>query len=157
MKKWVVIVIITIAGLLIMTDTVILLAARREDEFNDLIDGASSISGVPKPLIKAIIRTESDFNPDAVNPSDPSAGLMQTTPATATVMLGYHVTVEDLKDPRTSIVAGTKYLAYLLARYQLDDAVQMYNLGEGKFRKGLRAPDYLAKVKRFYAYYGGQG
>lgn len=137
-----------------MSDMVVL-AARREHDFDDLIREASVNYGVPMSLIKAIIRNESTFNPEAVNPSDPSAGLMQTTPYMASAMLGYKVTLEDLKDPQKAITAGTKYLDYLLnkRKYPFDDAIQMYNLGEPKFKKGYRAPEYLANVKRYLAYY----
>lgn len=65
------------------------------------------------------------------------------------------ITLENLKDPQTSIHAGTKFLGYLIKKYPLDDAIQMYNLGETKFRKGLRSQEYLKKFKAAYAYYGG--
>lgn len=132
------------------------LAARRENEFDTLIMDASRRHGVPVALIKAFIRTESSFNPEAVNPGDPSAGLMQTTPPTASSFLGRPLTLDDLKNPATSIEAGTRYIAHLIRRYPLDDAIQMYNTGEPRFKKGLRVPDYLAKVKKYLAYYEGK-
>ena len=153
MDRWILIGIVIGGGLFLMADSAVVQAARREHDFDELVREASVNYGVPMSLIKAVIRNESGFNPEAVNPSDPSAGLMQTTPYMASQMLGYHVTLEDLKDPQTAITAGTKYLAYLANRYPLDDAIQMYNLGETKFRKGLRAPVYLANVKRYLAYY----
>lgn len=128
-------------------------AASHEHDFDTLIAEASATHGVPVALIKAIIRTESSFNAAAVNPADPSAGLMQTTPATASAMLGRTVTLEELKNPKTAITAGTKFISLLLRKYPHDDAIQMYNLGETRFRKGKRAPDYLEKVLRYEAYY----
>lgn len=156
MNKWFLIGILAIGGVLIMGETAVVLAARRESEFDDLIANASKRHGVPVALIKAFIRTESTFNPEAVNPGDPSAGLMQTTPATASAFLGRPVTLNDLKNPATSIEAGTRYIAHLIRRYPLDDAIQMYNTGEPRFKKGLRVPDYLAKVKKYLAYYEGK-
>lgn len=138
-----------------MTETVVL-PARRENDFDGLIEQAALTYRVPKALIKAIIRTESTFDPGAVNPADPSAGLMQVTPKTASAMLGRPVTIEELKRPEVSITAGTKFLGYLLERYPLEDAIQMYNLGETKFRKGSRVPEYLARVKKYLAYYQGK-
>ncbi|MBI5970579.1 MAG: lytic transglycosylase domain-containing protein [Deltaproteobacteria bacterium] len=132
-------------------------AARRENDYDSLILKASEGHGVPVALIKAIIRTESNFNPEAVNPADPSAGLMQTTPPTARAMLGRYVSIEDLKDPATSIEAGARFLSHLIKHYPLEDAIQMYNLGETKFlRKGIRAPEYLERVKGFLAHYSGR-
>lgn len=132
-----------------------ILAASKENDFDDLISRASIKHRVPVSLIKAIIRTESSFNPSAVNPSDPSAGLMQTTPATAGAFLGRPVTLEELKNPALSIEAGTRFLGYLLAKYPEEAAIQMYNLGETKYRKGVRVPDYLAKVRKNLEYYAG--
>lgn len=128
-------------------------AARREHEFDELIKDASYRHNVPVALIKAIIRVESAFDPNAVNLSDPSAGLMQTTPATASAVLGHKVDIAGLKNPVVSIEAGTRFLAYLVKRYPLDDAIQMYNLGETKFKRGVRASVYLSKVKQAMAYY----
>lgn len=157
MKGWHVVAIIVViaGGVFFMAKSV--QAARREHEFDGLIMGASEAHGVPVALIKAIIRTESNFNPEAVNPADPSAGLMQTTPPTARAMLGRYVSIEDLKDPATSIEAGARFLSHLIKHYPLEDAIQMYNLGETKFlRKGIRAPEYLERVKGFLAHYSGR-
>lgn len=150
MSKIILIGAIALGGLLMAEP---ILAARRENDFDGLIQKASVKNKVPVALIKAVIRTESSFNPSAVNPSDPSAGLMQTTPATASAFLGRPVTLEELKDPALSIEAGTRFLGYLLAKYPEDAAIQMYNLGETKYRKGARVPEYLAKVRKNLAYY----
>jgi len=108
---------------------------------------------VDPALVKAIVRVESNFIASAVNPTDPSAGLMQTTPALASAMLGRQVTTEELKNPTLSISAGTAFLSYLVDRYPLQAAIQMYNLGETKYRRGVRVPGYLARVMRYYREY----
>jgi soluble lytic murein transglycosylase-like protein len=65
--------------------------------------------GLNPRLVKAIIATESQFEPKAVS-SCGARGLMQVMPATAA---GLGVKRCDLSDPETNISVGTKYLAVL--------------------------------------------
>jgi soluble lytic murein transglycosylase-like protein len=121
---------------------------------------ASSRWSVNQAIIKAIIKKESDFDPDAVNPNDPSYGLMQVGLMVAqdygAVKDYKNPTAEELAelmDPQKNINIGTRHLSSLLSRYPLDTAIQMYNLGTAKYNRGFRVPDYLAKVKGFYNEY----
>jgi len=72
-------------------------------------------------------------------------------------MLHRRLTIEALTNPSISINAGTAYLSYLLSRYPIQAAIQMYNLGETKYRRGVRAPGYLATVLRYYRQYQERG
>ena len=104
--------------------------------------------------------TESSFREDAENPSDPSYGLMQVTPLIARAFGGWFDTLghQAIKDLDTNLQAGTGFLRHLLTRYgNLESAIEAYNLGETKFDRGLRSPDYRDRVLGFYREFGGNG
>lgn len=120
--------------------------------YDDIIAHASNRYGVDAGLIRAVIKAESGFNPNAVS-SAGAQGLMQLMPATAR-SLG----VSDSFDPEQNIMAGTRFLRDMLKRYNgdVDSALAAYNWGPGNVDKGTgRLPretrDYLARVKQFYA------
>ena len=87
-------------------------------------------------LVIAVIKTESDFQVDAVSPMD-ARGLMQILPDTAEWIAkeleeekSYQV--EDLFEPETNIRYGTFYLRYLIDHFKnLDLAIAAYNGGMG--------------------------
>ncbi len=119
-----------------------------------IIAKASSHYGVDMGLIKAVIKAESNFNPQAVSHAG-ARGLMQLMPGTAR-SLG----VNDSFDPEQNVMAGTRFLRDLLKRYQgdLDSALAAYNWGPGNVdRRPERLPretrDYLARVKQLYSSY----
>ncbi len=122
-----------------------------------IISKASQHYGVDEALIKAVVKAESNFNPNAVSHAG-AQGLMQLMPATAR---GLGVT--DSFDPGQNVMAGTRFLKDMLKRYQgnLDSALAAYNWGPGNVdRKGTGAlpretREYLAKVKTLYGQYTG--
>ncbi|MBA7497086.1 hypothetical protein ES702_07695 [subsurface metagenome] len=111
-------------------------------------------------LVKAVVKVESNFNPRAKNPSDPSYGLMQITPMLAQDY-GF---VKDYKNPTRSeiemiynvennLYMGCKFLSRLMKTYSFNQAVQMYNVGEYGYNSGRRNSDYLSKVRVAYGIY----
>lgn len=119
-----------------------------------IISRASRKYGVDVGLIKAVIKAESDFKPQAVSPAG-ARGLMQLMPATAR-SLG----VSDSFDPEQNVMGGTRFLKDLLQRYggNVDAALAAYNWGPGNVdRRPDHLPretrDYLARVKQLYASY----
>ncbi|MDA8429032.1 MAG: lytic transglycosylase domain-containing protein [Geobacteraceae bacterium] len=119
-----------------------------------IITKASQRYGVDSGLIKAVIKAESGFNPNAVSPAG-ARGLMQLMPGTARV-LG----VNDSFDPEQNVMGGTRFLRDLLKRYNghLDSALAAYNWGPGNVdRNPVQLPretrQYLARVKQLYSSY----
>ena len=121
-------------------------------ELESMAESVAFETGLDPYLVKAVISTESSWNPTAVNPSDPSYGILQVT---VPIAIAYGVISNadektELLKPMNGLRAGCRFLAYLVKTYPLDDAIQMYNLGETKFRNGARVPAYLSKVKGYY-------
>lgn len=85
-----------------------------EDRFDSLILRAREVYGVPFAWVKAIIATESSFNPQAYRAepaiNDASYGLMQILEGTAR-KIGFTGSRTDLYDPETNIMLGAKLLA----------------------------------------------
>lgn len=131
--------------------------SKNRNAFDKLIQTAAATNNIDHGLIKAIIHTESGFNPNAL--SRPGAqGLMQLMPATAG-MYG----VGDAFSPTENINAGTKHIKYLVDRYHdIELALAAYNAGEGNVKKYKGIPpfaetqDYVKRVlSRYRNLYGG--
>jgi soluble lytic murein transglycosylase-like protein len=76
----------------------------------DISDGQATF-GIPEPFLRAVIKTESDFDPRVVS-SAGAQGLMQLLPGTARLM-----GVTDPFDPRQNIMGGARYLQVLARRF----------------------------------------
>jgi hypothetical protein len=129
--------------------------------------------GIPEALMRAIIRTESDYDPAVVS-SAGAQGLMQLMPDTARLM-----GVTDPFDARQSIMGGARYLQVLARRFckQITSAgtvcgpdekvkvVAAYHAGPGAVERYGGVPPYetthayvaVAAVMRRYAQGGGDG
>ena len=97
-------------------------------QYDSIIKEASKKYSLPEDLIKAVIKQESNYLPNAVSHKG-AIGLMQIMPQTG-VSLGI-VDEEMLKDPYTNIMAGSRYLSQMLNRYngRLDLSLSAYNAG----------------------------
>ncbi|MFC4778498.1 lytic transglycosylase domain-containing protein [Paenibacillus sp. GCM10023252] len=115
-----------------------------DSSYDGIIQEAAAKYGVDPSLIRAVIHTESGFEPNAVS-SAGAKGLMQLMDGTARG-LG----VQDSFDPRQNVEGGTKYLGYLLRKYNGHEGVALaaYNAGPGRVdRLGIATTeDLLAKL-----------
>lgn len=94
--------------------------------------------GVDPRFIHAVIQQESNYDPDALSPAG-ARGLMQLMPGTAK-----RFDCNDTKDEACNVEAGTKYLAWLLKRFNGDVKLALagYNAGEGAVDKYQGVPPY---------------
>ena len=111
---------------------------REQRRFAYLIHQESKNYGVDEALVKAVIHTESYYNPHATSKKGAS-GLMQLMPATAEKYGVY-----DLYNPRQNIKAGIQHLRELLDVFpdNLKHAIAAYNAGINAVKKYNGIPPY---------------
>jgi len=122
------------------------------DGVEKLVREAADRHRVDPALVRAVIETESNWNPKAYSHKG-AGGLMQLIPTTAQRYGAY-----DVFDPQQNINAGVRYLRTLLERYHgnLDLALAAYNAGEGAVDRAHGVPsfretrDYVQKVQNAY-------
>ncbi len=117
-----------------------------------LVEEIAPRYGLDVTLVLALIKAESDFQPDAISPKR-AHGLMQLLPETAAL---YGVT--ELLDPRQNVLAGVQHLRDLLVIFEGDVtlALAAYNAGSGAVRRYGGVPPYRETrtyVKRIRRYY----
>ncbi len=104
-------------------------------EYSESVARYSFEFDVPEPLIYAVIRTESNFNPNAES-SAGACGLMQIMPDTFDWLADrLDETPNDgqVFDPDTNIRYGVSYLRFLYDRFgSWETAVAAYNAGHGR-------------------------
>lgn len=122
------------------------------NRYNHLIAEASRRYGVNEPLLKALIKAESNFNPRAVSKKG-AKGLMQLMPENIR-----DFRVNDPFDPRENIMGGTRFIKRMIDRYsgKLSLAIAAYNAGPEKVDQYRSVPPYKeteAFVERVLKYY----
>jgi soluble lytic murein transglycosylase-like protein len=103
-------------------------------------------------LALAIIRAESNFDPNARSPKN-AQGLMQLIPETSA-----RFNVKKPFDPVQNVRGGLAYLRWLLAYFKGDVALvaAAYNSGEGTVERFRGVPPYaetrayVQRIKRYY-------
>ena len=118
-----------------------------------IIFRAGEHAGVDPRLIHSVIQQESRYDPNAASAAG-AKGLMQLMPDT-----GKRFHCADLTDEQCNVEAGTKYLAWLLKRFNGDVSLTLaaYNAGEGSVDKYKGIPPYHETetyVKKIVANYG---
>ncbi len=146
------------ASLVVLFMALTLIFAFEVGGYKKYLDKAkyyASKEGIELSLVLAVIKTESNFNKNAVSKKG-AIGLMQLMPQTAEFMalrLGRQGEI-DLFDVDTNVSLGVAYLKYLSGRFSsLELVLWAYNAGEGRVKKwvseGLTSPPY--KETRTYA------
>jgi len=122
-------------------------------KYDSIIYRYSNNYGVDYPLVKAVIRAESGYNPKAVSRKG-AMGLMQLMPETASLF-----ECENPFDPESNIRTGIKYLKYLMDYFngRVELAVAAYNAGpKNVIKYGYSVPPFTETkgyVKRVLDYY----
>src|SRR5262245_16395115 len=117
-----------------------------------LVNTISSNHCVDPALVRAVIKTESNFNRWAVS-NKGARGLMQLIPET-----GARYGVRDFFDPQQNVEGGVQYLKFLLEKFNgnLDLSLAAYNAGENLVERLGRIPpiaettNYVRKVRANY-------
>ena len=125
------------------------------NRFDRYIDEAATLHDVAFPLLKAVIRAESAFDPKAVSKKG-ALGLMQIMPQNLKSFR-----VHDPFDPWQNIMGGTRYLKYLIKRFdgQVPLALAAYNAGPRMVdvHRGIppipETEEYVKRVMKFFYLY----
>lgn len=110
---------------------------------------ASRRFGVPEDWIRAVIRAESAFDPQATSRVG-AMGLMQVMPATYAELRVRYGLGPDGYDPRDNVLAGTAYLRELHDRFGVRGALAAYNAGPGRYQEHLDTGRILPLETRIY-------
>ena len=128
-----------------------------------VISESASVYKIPPALVKAVIATESNYNPWAVSARG-AIGLMQLMPETAREMF-----VDDPYDPVQNIQGGVRYLRVLVNRFDGDliKVLAAYNAGPEAVTRSSRdgslgvpripeTEEYVRRVLRNYQAFKGR-
>jgi soluble lytic murein transglycosylase-like protein len=110
--------------------------------FDEYITQACYTYDVDADLVRAMIKVESNYNPNAVS-NKGAQGLMQIMPTTA-----QQIRLIDPFHPRDNIFAGVGYFRALLDRYNGNErwALAAYNAGPGAVDKYGGVPPYTETI-----------
>jgi len=130
-------------------------AASQEDIDASILQAAARHNVDPN-LVRAVIKVESNFNPNAVSRKG-AMGLMQLMPSTAR-----QLKVQNPFDPEQNVDAGVRHLKQLLESYGGDVRLTLaaYNAGAGAVSRSAGVPryaetqNYVRRITKLY--YGGE-
>ncbi len=126
-----------------------------QQDIDTAIDQAAARHNVDPSLVRAVIKVESNFNPNAVSRTG-AMGLMQLMPQTAR-----QLNVINPFDPQQNVDAGVRHLKQLMENYGGDVKLSLaaYNAGAGAVARSAGIPhfretrDYVKRITQLY--YGG--
>ena len=124
-------------------------------DIDTAIEEAAARHNVDPNLVRAVVKVESNFNPNAVSRKG-AMGLMQLMPSTAR-----QLNVKNPFDPEQNVDAGVRHLKQLLECYGGDIKLTLaaYNAGAGAVARSSGVPrfaetqNYVRRITNLY--YGG--
>ena len=125
------------------------------NRFDRHIEKASKKYGLSFYLLKAVIKVESDFNPNAVSKAG-AMGLMQIMPGTMR-----ELDISDPFNPVENIMGGARFLKKQIDRFdgRLPMALAAYNAGPSAVERYNGIPPFMETeryvnkvIDNFYAY-----
>ena len=131
--------------------------AANPQDIDSAIEQAAARHNVDPNLVRAVVKVESNFNPNAVSRKG-AMGLMQLMPSTAR-----QLHVKNPFDPEQNVDAGVRHLKQLLENYGGDVKLTLaaYNAGAGAVARSSGVPRYAETqnyVRRITnLYYAGSG
>ncbi len=139
----------------IISDKITSIVVKNIDNtsYDNMITQHATTHGIDPLLVKAVMKTESNFNPRALSHKG-AQGLMQLMPDTARF-----VNVTDPFDPEDNIKGGARYLKYLdeIFSGNLELILAAYNAGPGRvIEYKMNVPPYeetKTYIQRVKAYY----
>ena len=126
-----------------------------QEQIDAAIEQAAARHNVDPSLVRAVIKVESNFNPNAVSRKG-AMGLMQLMPQTARSL-----NVTNPFDPQQNVDAGVRHLKQLMESYGGDVKLSLaaYNAGAGAVARSAGVPrfaetrNYVNRITQLY--YGG--
>jgi len=126
-----------------------------QQQIDAAINQAAARHNVDPSLVRAVIKVESNFNPNAVSRTG-AMGLMQLMPQTARSL-----NVANPFDPQQNVDAGVRHLKRLMESYGGDVKLSLaaYNAGAGAVARSAGIPhfretrNYVKRITQIY--YGG--
>src|SRR5574341_211152 len=121
--------------------------------YADLVTAAAQKADVDPLLVWAVMRQESEFDPEALSFAN-AQGLMQITPITRDSIaeqLGEAIASDSMFDPEANIRYGTTYLGSLIRGFDgdIELAVMAYNGGPGSVLGWLEDPRFDNRDDRY--------